>query len=99
MKTKFWGKSMEFTPIGKVNIVLRNHNNERYSYTKPTTWMKNMIAGYRYLEHAGDVRIQNHTTGHYCTLSFKESGMFTSGKNEVTGSVHAPDGKRVRVLS
>jgi hypothetical protein len=53
-----------------------------------------MFAPSRYLEHHGTVKIVSTTTGHYCTLQFKESGYFSSSNNEVVGGVYERTGKK-----
>ncbi|RKP04941.1 Oxysterol-binding protein, partial [Thamnocephalis sphaerospora] len=98
LKSKFWGKSMELSPSGTVHIMLPKWG-EHYTYSKPATWMRNMLAGNRYLEHSGEVRVQNHTTGEYCLLNFKEGGMFSASTNEVLGSVYTAKGKKARTVN
>ncbi|KAI8050906.1 hypothetical protein BDF22DRAFT_693973 [Syncephalis plumigaleata] len=84
LKSKFW-----------VHITLPKWN-EQYTYCKPATWMRNMLAGNRYLEHSGEVRVQNHTTGEYCLLNFKEGGMFSASTNEVIG--HTINGRWTEIM-
>ncbi|RKP27867.1 Oxysterol-binding protein, partial [Syncephalis pseudoplumigaleata] len=98
LKSKFWGKSMELSPSGTVHITLPKWQ-EQYTYCKPATWMRNMLAGNRYLEHSGEVRVQNHTTGEYCLLNFKEGGMFSASTNEVVGVVYNAKGKKVHTIN
>ncbi|KAI8814464.1 Oxysterol-binding protein-domain-containing protein [Cladochytrium replicatum] len=102
VKTKFWGKSMEFIPSGTVHLVLPKFD-EHYTWNKVTMCMRNLLAGTRYLEHYGTVKIESSNgdefnfcstivanlleSGYYCVLNFKEAGYFTSSKNEVTGSI------------
>jgi hypothetical protein len=89
---------MELTPSGTVHVKLLRWN-EHYTYCKPATWMRNMLAGNRYLEHSGEVRVQNHTTGEYCILNFKEGGMFSASTNEVHGTIYNAKGKKERTIS
>jgi oxysterol-binding protein-related protein 3/6/7 len=60
-----------------------------------TTSMRNMFSTGRYLEHHGTIRITSKTSGHYCDLTFKESGYFASSNNEVVGGVYTPQGKKM----
>ncbi|KAI8394249.1 Oxysterol-binding protein-domain-containing protein [Radiomyces spectabilis] len=69
-KTKFWGKSMELISEGIIHVSLGGND---FSYNKPSSWMRNMIAGSKYLEHVGEMRVTNHTTGEYAVVTFKES--------------------------
>ncbi|KAK9767065.1 Oxysterol-binding protein 3, variant 2 [Basidiobolus ranarum] len=98
IKSKFWGKSIEMIPSGTVHVELPKHN-ELYTYSKPSTWVRNMLAGTRYLEHSGDVRITNHTTNEYSILTFKEGTFFKSSNNEVQASLYNAQGEVVRTLS
>ncbi|KAJ3125955.1 Oxysterol-binding protein [Nowakowskiella sp. JEL0407] len=98
IKSKFWGKSLEFTPYGTVNVVLRDHK-EHYSWKKVTSCMKNVIAGTRYLEYYGQFEITNEKTGEKSVVTFKESGFFTSNKNEVNGAVFSADGTKLINIS
>ncbi|KAI8880356.1 hypothetical protein K501DRAFT_335477 [Backusella circina FSU 941] len=63
-RTKFWGKSLEWIPEGSNHITLPKHN-EHYTYTKPSSWVRNIVAGTRYLDHVGDMQVTNHATGEY----------------------------------
>ncbi|KAI9106236.1 Oxysterol-binding protein [Phlyctochytrium arcticum] len=98
VKTKFWGKSMELIPLGTVHVVLPGVN-EHYTWTKVTTCMRNVFSANRYLEHYGTMRITAHSTGHYCELSFKESGYFSSAKNEISGVIFNANQQKVLSIS
>ncbi|CAJ0841986.1 621_t:CDS:10 [Entrophospora sp. SA101] len=93
-KSKFWGKSMEVIPYGTVHIKLPK-NNDHFSFNKPTTWMRNMISGTKYLEHTGVIRIQNQTTKEVCEITFTTSGLWSSGpKSEIVGVLFSSTGKK-----
>ncbi|CAO3589003.1 unnamed protein product [Absidia cylindrospora] len=70
--TKFWGKSMEFISEGTVHVKLPKHD-DHFTYTKPSSHMRNMLFGTRYLEHVGQTKVTNHTTGDYAVVTFKEA--------------------------
>ncbi|KAJ3148513.1 Oxysterol-binding protein- protein 3 [Geranomyces michiganensis] len=98
VKTKFWGKSMELIPSGTVHVefpALKEH----YTWTKVTTCMRNVFSNSRYLEHYGTMKIVSQSTGHTCELSFKESGYFSSTKNEISGTIIGPNGQKLMSLS
>ncbi|KAJ3022422.1 Oxysterol-binding protein- protein 3 [Thoreauomyces humboldtii] len=98
VKTKFWGKSMELIPTGTVHVkfpALKEH----YTWTKVTTCMRNVFSSNRYLEHYGTMKIVSQTTGHTCELTFKESGYFSSTKNEIGGAITGPNGAKLLSLS
>ncbi|KAJ3213219.1 Katanin p60 ATPase-containing subunit A1 [Dinochytrium kinnereticum] len=98
VKTRFWGKSMELIPSGTVHVDLPKVS-DHYSWAKVVTCMRNVFSSGRYLEHYGTMKIVSQKTGHYCQLTFKESGYFTSAKNEVAGVVHNSAGEEVAWLS
>jgi hypothetical protein len=109
VKSKFWGKSMEVVPVGSPVYIGFPQLGELYSFNKVTTVMRNVIAGTKYLEHVGDVKItctQLKSPGQPCStqpnsvlLHFKESGYFSSSKNEVSGAVLDSKGKEVVKLT
>ncbi|KAG0051627.1 Oxysterol-binding protein- protein 3 [Gryganskiella cystojenkinii] len=96
-KTKFWGKSMELMPNGTIHIYLHQYK-DHYTIIKPSTWMRNLMAGTKYLEHTGDLKVVNHTTKETCVLTFKESSFFSGTKHELHGHVLAANGTKKRTL-
>ncbi|KAG9068575.1 Oxysterol-binding protein- protein 3 [Linnemannia hyalina] len=96
-KTKFWGKSMELMPNGTIHIYFTK-TNDHFTIVKPTTWMRNLMAGTKYLDHTGDMKITNHTTKETCLLTFKESSFFSGTKHELIGHVMAANGAKKRTL-
>ncbi|KAK4514102.1 JmjC domain-containing histone demethylation protein 1 [Mucor velutinosus] len=84
-KTKFWGKSLELITEGQSHISIKGHQDE-YTYSKPSSWLRNLITGTKYLEHIGEMKVQNHTTGEYAVITFKEAAtgstsFFSSNNN------------------
>ncbi|CAE6462835.1 unnamed protein product [Rhizoctonia solani] len=90
-KNKFWGKSLEIIPMGAAHVRI---GDQVYSWQKPSSFMRNLIAGNRYLEHVGLMSITS-TSGHRCDLDFKEGGFWGSTLNHVGGSILSPDSKVV----
>ncbi|EKM60912.1 uncharacterized protein PHACADRAFT_84847 [Phanerochaete carnosa HHB-10118-sp] len=93
-KTKFWGKSLEIIPQGVTHLVV---GKDRYEWTKPSSFMRNLMMGTKYLEHCGKMTIQNTTTGARCVLEFKEAG-YWGPSNQVAGIVYSPEGKTMSHL-
>jgi len=56
------------------------------------------MMGTKYLEHCGEMVVNNTETGAKCVLDFKQSGYWGATANVVTGTVHSPDGKVVSHL-
>lgn len=73
VKSKFWGKSIEFTPLGSSHVRLTSLN-EHYVFNRPMTTANNLIIGTLYLDVKGDSIIRNVTTGETCHLKYKERG-------------------------
>ncbi|KAF9165251.1 hypothetical protein BGX20_000669 [Mortierella sp. AD010] len=96
-KTKFWGKSMELMPNSTMHIYLHK-SGDHYTIHKPSTWMRNLMAGTKYLEHTGELKVVNHTTRETCVLTFKESSFFAGTKHEVFGQVTDASGAKKRTL-
>ncbi|KAF8609378.1 hypothetical protein BDV93DRAFT_518205 [Ceratobasidium sp. AG-I] len=88
-KNKFWGKSLEIIPMGAAHVKI---GEETYTWEKPSSFMRNLIAGSRYLEHVGAMSIGS-STGFRCDLDFKEGGFWGSTLNHVAGTIHSPDSK------
>ncbi|KAF7726883.1 hypothetical protein EC973_008390 [Apophysomyces ossiformis] len=61
----------EFMTEGTFHITLSGHD-DHFTYSKPSSWLRNMIAGEKYLEHAGEMKVINHATGDYALVTFKE---------------------------
>lgn len=56
---------------------------------KPSSFMRNLMMGTKYLEHCGKMTIENTTNGASCVLDFKQSG-YWGVSNEVSGVVFSP---------
>lgn len=88
---------MEFVAEGTFHVYL--NDKEHFTFTKPSSWMRNMIAGEKYLEHVGEMKVTNQTTGEYAIVTFKEGtggGLFSTPKerNHVTGLLYTSSGEK-----
>lgn len=97
-KSKFWGKSMEVTSEGVIHLRFKD-NADHFTWNKVTTCMRNIFSDTRYLEHYGDLQIDNLQTSDSAKMTFKESSFFSSGNNEVSGFISDPSGNKVYTLS
>ncbi|KAL0950915.1 hypothetical protein HGRIS_007673 [Hohenbuehelia grisea] len=84
-KTKFWGKSLEIIPLGVTRLQI---GNDHYEWRKPSSFLRNMMVGTKYLEHCGKLCIDNATNGMRCVLEFKQAG-YWGATNQVSGVVHS----------
>ncbi|KAL9103407.1 MAG: hypothetical protein Q9163_001546 [Psora crenata] len=80
---KFWGKSAELTTEGKIRVVLHG-TGDRFSWSPATSFLRNIIAGEKYIEPVGTMMVANELTGEHAVVSFKSGGMF-SGRSEDVG--------------
>ncbi|KAI1993203.1 Oxysterol-binding protein 3 [Ophidiomyces ophidiicola] len=85
---KFWGKSAEVITEGKVRLTLHS-SGEHFSWSSGTSFLRNIIAGEKYVEPVGEMCIVNETTGQKTIVTFKAGGMFSGRSEEV--SVQALD--------
>ncbi|KIK71255.1 hypothetical protein GYMLUDRAFT_33393 [Collybiopsis luxurians FD-317 M1] len=93
-KTKFWGKSLEIIPLGTSNVII---GDDHYQWKKPSSFMRNLMVGSKYLEHVGKMIIENINGRDRCVLEFKQSGYWGSS-NVVSGQVHDASGKIISQL-
>ncbi|KAG9223005.1 hypothetical protein CCMSSC00406_0000306 [Pleurotus cornucopiae] len=93
-RTKFWGKSLEIIPLGITRVTI---GDDSFEWKKPSSFLRNMMVGTKYLEHCGKMTIENTTTGARCVLDFKQSG-YWGATNLVSGVVHSPSGAVVSQL-
>nr|XP_024219048.1 oxysterol-binding protein-related protein 6-like [Halyomorpha halys] len=88
IKTKFWGRSMEFQPIGVITVNLERPNGsgqDVYKWNKVTTCVHNLFGGQRWVDQYGELVIT--TSGITCKLTFVKVSYWSSKKHEVLGTV------------
>lgn len=81
---KFWGKSVELNTEGRARVVLHSANGgkgEFYSWNMATCYLRNVIAGEKYIEPVQSMTVLNETSGARAIVSFKPGSMF-SGRSE-----------------
>lgn len=84
---KFWGKSAEIITEGKFRILL-HPTGERFSWCPATTFLRNIIAGEKYVEPVGTIKINNETTGEGAIVTFKTGGMFSGRSEDVVAQLY-----------
>ena len=80
---KFWGKSAELNTDGRVRVFL-HASGEHYSWTIATSFLRNVIAGEKYVEPVGTMTIIHENTGAKAVCTFKAGGMFAGRSEEVS---------------
>ena len=92
---KFWGKSAELNTEGRARIVLHLPAGESdcYSFVQPTSFLRNIIAGEKYVEPSGTLTVFCDTTGAKAVATFKAGGMFSGRSEEVSVVVYDADNR------
>lgn len=92
-KNKFWGKSMEIVPVGKVHIKLPAFG-AHYEWIKVTSCIHNILSGQRWIEHYGELIIRDTENDIcHCKLTFVKAKYWSPNINEVEGTVLDRNGK------
>lgn len=77
---KFWGKSAELITEGRARVIL-HESGDCYSWKPATCFLRNLIAGEKYIEPTETMTVVNEMTGQKAVVTFKAGGMF-SGRSE-----------------
>lgn len=98
--TQFWGRTMEVMTQGNFHVTLTGHD-DHYTYFKPSSWLKNLYTGPKYLEHSGECKVTNTTTGEYAVVTYKEGtggGLFgvPTKRHDVIATLYNSQGKKCR---
>lgn len=91
---KFWGKSAEIVTEGVIRLTLHT-TGEHFSWSAPTSFLRNIIAGEKYVEPAGELLVFNETTGQKTVSTFKAGGMFSGRSEDVTSKAFDSYGKEL----
>ncbi len=86
---KFWGKSVELNTEGRARVIL-HESGERYSWSQATCFLRNVIAGEKYVEPVQSMSILNETSGLKAVVTFKAGGMFSGRSEDVTVQIFDP---------
>lgn len=97
VKTKFWGKSMEFQPEGVVTVILRadddNAAEETYEWNKITTCIHNLFGGAeRWVDLYGQSVIRS-STGLTCKIDFVKASYWSNKRHELHGTIADRNGE------
>ena len=80
---KFWGKSSELLTDGKARVHL-HPSGETLNWSSASSFLRNILAGEKYLEPVGAMEVVNETTGQKAIVTFKAKGMFAGRSEELT---------------
>lgn len=90
---KFWGKSVELNTEGRSHAILHAPNEgkgEHYSWNQATCFLRNVIAGEKYVEPVQSMTVVNESNGMRAVATFKAGGMFAGRSEEVTVQMFDP---------
>ncbi|KAH9446715.1 hypothetical protein Pst134EA_030621 [Puccinia striiformis f. sp. tritici] len=99
-RQKFWGQSLEIIPEGLNRLTIFNSDNREdmdvYEWDKPSSFVRNLVSGTKYLEHIGKVTIsKQNSKGEKATIEFKPGSTFggEGSRNKVEIKVYDHTGK------
>lgn len=87
LKTKFTGNSLDCTSLGFTNVFLKPFQ-ELYKWHPVKTVVHNVILGKAWLDHFGELKIVNKTTGEKAIIEFTKCGWFSKGWHEIKGIIY-----------
>jgi len=91
-KTNFKGNILEINTTGHTHVIVKE-TDEHFFYTNPVTRLHNLVLGKLWLQHCGELVIQNLTTGDSCIMNFKKAGILHGGPYfEVKGVIKDEEG-------
>ncbi|XP_050671597.1 oxysterol-binding protein-related protein 6-like [Leptidea sinapis] len=96
IKTKFWGKSMEFQPAGNVHLKLST-TGDHYTWNKVTTCVHNLFGGQRWVDQYGEMHIVCRGSDITCKLNFVKASSWSNSRHEVRGAVYCGGRPRLRL--
>ena len=88
---KFWGKSAELITEGKTRVILHS-TGDRFSWAPGSSFLRNIIAGEKYVEPVGNMTIVNESSGEKAVVTFKTKGMFSGRSEDVGVQTYDADG-------
>ncbi|CEQ42845.1 SPOSA6832_04710, partial [Sporobolomyces salmonicolor] len=93
---KFWGRSMEVFVSGEYTVKF-TQTGETFSIRKPSSFVRNLVAGTKYLEVVGDLVVTCSSSAAQAIISFKEGSAWggSSTRNKVEGRVVDEQGRVV----
>lgn len=86
---KFWGKNFEIITEGSCRLMIRS-TGEIFTWTQPTTQLKNIIAGEKYSEPSGSITVRS-SRGFKAVVEFASAGMFGGRSEDLSIIAYGPD--------
>ncbi|WAQ92862.1 hypothetical protein PtA15_17A344 [Puccinia triticina] len=99
-RQKFWGQSLEIIPEGLNRLTIFNPKGkedspEVYEWDKPSSFVRNLVSGTKYLEHIGKITISKQNSTEKATVEFKPGSTFggEGSRNKVEVKVYDSEGR------
>ena len=86
IKIMFWGKNIEFKPIGITNIKLNKYE-DHFVYSRCVTSVENLMIGSPYIDNYGDITFKNLKNEQSGKLTLKKRGFNNKNAYETEGSI------------
>ncbi|MBW0504186.1 hypothetical protein O181_043901 [Austropuccinia psidii MF-1] len=96
IRQKFWGQSLEIIPEGLNRLTISDKEGQDvYEWDKPSSFVRNLVSGTKYLEHIGKVTVTNQNNRAKATIEFKPGTTFggEASRNKVEAKIYDEDGK------
>ena len=91
IKMVFWGKNIEFTPIGSCHIELKNHN-DHFVYIRPIISVENLLTNSPFIDNFGEMTFKNLTTQENARLILQKRGFNNKNAYQADGSIYDKNG-------
>lgn len=101
MSSKFRGKHIAVIPKNFSRVEFP-HQGRSYRFTRPTTYVHNIIIGKLYTEHSGETLYtgEGKAAGWTCSLTFQSSSLFSrTVQKKIHGEITDPNGKVVAKMT
>jgi len=99
-RQKFWGQSLEIIPEGLNRLTIFNpqgttDTEDVYEWDKPSSFVRNLVSGTKYLEHIGKITIAKQNGAEKATVEFKPGSTFggEGSRNKVEVKVYDGEGR------
>jgi len=97
IRSKFWGKSMEFQPEGAVTLRLEEWG-EEYTWNKVTSCLHNLLGAERWVDLYGESLISCPQSGLSTKIQFVKASYWSSKRHELSGSITDSQGSVLQNL-
>jgi len=92
IRSKFWGKSMEFQPEGKINLNLSGHR-EDYVWNKVTSCIHNILGQERWVDLYGECVVTCPQSGYVARVQFVKASYWSNKRHEIIGTITDAQGQ------